>query len=188
MKKFILTMALVAGLATSGLFATETMISIGGTMEFSYWKNIKDFHIADMKTSWNGKDISYGPEVTIFSFYSKIFGIWGSANYIFQTQKYFGATGMIDFNLGPAFRASFGNVFALLFGIGVDYRIPTNFNDLHMLIGIGGMVGAQIGFGDKVYLLANLNGSYDLYDITKKQKIQYLCIRPSVSIGFRLGN
>ncbi|MBQ9495246.1 MAG: hypothetical protein IJR50_06375 [Treponema sp.] len=186
MKKIILTAVFVASLIASGVSASETMISIGGTMEFSYWKNIKEFNVADVKTSWNGKDISYGPELTIFNFSSKIFGVWGSINYIFQTQKYFNASGMFDFNLGPAFRVPFGNIFALLFGIGIDYRIPINFKDLHMLIGIAGMVGAQIGFGDKVYLLANLNGSYDLYDITKKQKTQYLCIRPSVSIGFRL--
>ncbi|MBP3709598.1 MAG: hypothetical protein J6I73_04255 [Treponema sp.] len=188
MKKFILAVTLVAGLTASSLFAAETMVSFGGTMEFSYWKNIKEFNFADIKNSWNGKDISYGPEITIFGFSSNFFGIWGSMNYIFQTQKYFDAKGMFDFNLGPAFRIPLGDIFAFLLGVGIDYRIPTNFNNKHMLIGVAGFIGAQFGFGDKVYLLVNLNGSYDMYDLMVKQKMQYLCIRPSASIGFRLGN
>ena len=87
MKKLILAAALVSGIALSGLAAAETTVSLGGTMELSYWTDIKDFKGSQIEGSLHDKDISFGPDLTFFTYTSTFTGLWGNAALIFPADR-----------------------------------------------------------------------------------------------------
>lgn len=186
MKKLILAAALVSGIALSGLAAAETTLSLGGTMELSYWTDIKDFKGSQIEGSLHDKDISFGPDLTFFTYTSTFTGLWGNAALIFPKNKLFDTWGILDFNLGPAFRIPFGKLFAVQMGIGVNAKMPTDFK--HALLGVGTTGGVEFGLGKTTSLVAGVNVSYDFYDVVEKQKATYLTFRPYVGVGFRLGD
>ena len=186
MKKLIIAAVLAAGIAISGLSAVETTLSLGGTAELSYWTDIKEFKKEAIRNSIDNKDYSFGPDVTFFSYTSGFTGLWGNAALIFPKNKLFNTWGILDFNLGPAFRIPFDKLFAVQMGIGVNAKLPTDFK--HAMLGIGTTGGVQFGLGKTTSLVAGVNVSYDFYDVVEKQKTTYLTFRPYVGVGFRLGD
>ena len=159
MKKLIIAAVLAAGIAISGLSAVETTLSLGGTAELSYWTDIKEFKKEAIRNSIDNKDYSFGPDVTFFSYTSGFTGLWGNAALIFPKNKLFNTWGILDFNLGPAFRIPLGNILVI-----------------------------QLGLGESAALVGGINVSYDFYEFVEKQKVTYLTIRPYVGIGFRIGD
>ena len=186
MKKLIIAAVLAAGIAISGLPAVETTLSLGGTAELSYWTDIKEFKKEAIRNSIDNKDYSFGPDVTFFSYTSGFTGLWGNAALIFPKNKLFNTWGILDFNLGPAFRIPLGNILVIQLGLGANAKFPIDFKEA--MIGVGTTGSVQIGLGESAALVGGINVSYDFYEFVEKQKVTYLTIRPYVGIGFRIGD
>lgn len=192
MKKLYLAVALVLGLAVAEVSAADTLLSVGATMEMTYFKNIKDFkfseYFTDVKNAYNGKSLVFGPEIKLISFPGMFCGLYLDANMVFKSPILPKEDwGMVDFNLGPAFRVPFGNIFALLFGVAADFRMPIK-SCSNMYVGAGGMAGFMVGLGSKFFIDFTVNMAYDFYDVKNKQKATYLVLRPTLGGGIRLGS
>ena len=189
MKKLWIAIALVMGLSVSGVSA-DTLLSAGATMEMTYFKNIKEFKFSeyfnDVKNGYKGKSLVFGPDITLMSFPGMFFGMWLDANMVFSSKILpENDWGMLNVTLGPGFRVPFGNIFALLFGVGLDLRTPIK-SFTNVYIGAGAMAGFMVGLGPKFFINFAANMAYDFYDFKEKKKATYLVFRPTLGAGVRL--